>query len=239
VLLDDIDRLVKPVSGGLRAFDDLLSLARTRSEGTLWVLAIDGIVWPFLRRARDARPLFDEVLSLAPWSDEQIGALLVRRSAEAGVAPTFEDLLEPLPAGADEIDRAEALAAKQHAYFRLIWDYTRGNPAMALEVWRSSLAEDAGGAARVRPLQAPDVDRLNELTDETVFVLRAVLQLAPATATDVARVTRQSEAQVSNALRFGQTHGYLIEQDGRVRVSWAWLRAVMVLLERRHMVAST
>ena len=74
VLLDDAHALVKPVVGGLVAFDRALGTARSGAPKTLWVFTIDEAVWPFLRRARDARPIFDDVFVLESWSDEAIGS---------------------------------------------------------------------------------------------------------------------------------------------------------------------
>ena len=239
VLLDEVHALIKPVLGGLVPFDHALTTARACSLTTLWVFAIDESVWPFLQRARDARPVFDEIFVLESWSDEAIGQLLLRRSAEAGLEPSFEGLLEKLPPAADEIDKQEAMAAKREGYFRMVWDYVRGNPAMALEVWRNSLAVDQAGATRVRPMQSPRADRLEALPDLSLFVLRAVLQMAPASAHDVALATRLTVAQVENAFRFGQVHGYLVEEHGTVRVTWPWLRSVMRILERRHLLVGS
>ncbi|HEY5377288.1 MAG TPA: ATP-binding protein, partial [Polyangiaceae bacterium] len=236
VLLDNAHALVKPIRGGLRAFDEALAFARSSSPGPLWVFAIDAVVWPFLSRARDARPLFDEVITLRSWSDEQIGALLSARSAEAEITPTFEDLLEKLPPAADEIDKQEALAARKAGYFRMVWDYARGNPAMALEAWRASLREDGSSTVRVRSLVAPNSSELEALPDSALFILRAILQMDPATVSDVAKATRLAEAHVENAVRFGQSHGYLVEEAGRIRVAWSWLRSIVVLLERRHLL---
>jgi hypothetical protein len=238
LLIDNAHALVRPVMGGLRDFDEVLTLARlsSRRTGRLWALAIDAVLWPFLARARDDRPLFDAVLPLPLWGEEQIAALLTQRSQEAALQPTFEDLLDKLPPGADEIDRMEALAAKRTGYYRMVWDYARGNPGMALEVWRASLAAAEDGSVRVRPLQVPDTRVFEALPDTMLFILRAVLQLPQATLETVAQVTHLPHAQVHNAVRFGQTHGYLVERDARIEVPWPWLRAVHVLLERRHLL---
>ncbi|MDP3237673.1 MAG: hypothetical protein Q8N26_33100 [Myxococcales bacterium] len=238
VLLDDADAFIKPLQGGLRRFDELLGLARQATSRTLWVFTIDGVLWPYLRRARDNRPLFDEVINLAPWSDDEIGRLLEARSADAGIDPVFDDLLEKLPVSADEIDRLDALTARRAGYFRMAWDYARGNPAMALEAWRASLVEGPQGEVRVRPLVAPDTTALELLPDSSLFILRAVLQLAPAGASDVAAATRLPELQVSSAFRMGQTQGYYVEAQGLVCVASPWLRSVMVHLERRHLLES-
>ncbi|MEZ4391595.1 MAG: ATP-binding protein [Polyangiales bacterium] len=238
VILDDAHAMVRPVFGGLEAFDETLALARGRSDETLWVFAVDAIVWPFLRRARDTRPMFDEVTELAPWTDAQIGELLSARSAEAGLSPIFDDLLERLPASADELDRQEALASRRDGYFRMIWDYARGNPAIALESWRASLVEGRDGGARARALQTPNVDSLETLPDEALFVLRAVLQMSPASPRDVADATRVPVEQVENVFRFGRAAGYLAQRDARVFVPWRWRRPVIVLLERRHLLVN-
>ena len=121
----------------------------------------------------------------------------------------------------------------------MVWDFVRGNPALALEVWRSSLGVDGGGAVRVRPMQSPPADRLEALPDASLFVLRAVLQMAPASVLDVAQATRLTEAQVENAFRFGQVHGYLSEEAGKVRITWPWLRSVLRILERRHLLVGS
>jgi hypothetical protein len=238
VLLDDAHRLIKPVRGGLRPFDEAFSFARSRSNDTLWVFAIDDVVWPFLRRARDSRPLFDEIVTLGPWTDEQIGELLSLRSVEAEVVPNFEGLLEKLPAGADEVDKLEALAARRVGYFRMVWDYTRGNPAMALEVWRASLSADDAGFTRVLPLAVPDSTELQRLPDSALFILRAIMQLEPATVSEIARSTRLPETHVLNAVTFGVQRGYLTGDGDAVRVAWAWLHSVVVLLERRHLLVN-
>ena len=238
VLVDEAHAVIKPIVGGLRVFDEVLAFARARSERTLWIFAIDGVVWPFLRRARDARPMFDEIIALEPWTDEQIGALLALRSADAGVTPSFEGLLDKLPPSANEVDKQEALAGKRAGYFRVVWDYARGNPAIALEVWRTSLTATPDGATHVRPLKAPNPAPLEVLPDATLFILRAILQMTPATLPELAEATRLSEAQVEDALRFGEAHGYLAQEKGRVSITWAWLRSVTLFLERRHLLVN-
>jgi Cdc6-like AAA superfamily ATPase len=240
VLLDEAQVMIKPVIGGLRTFDDVVAFARTRCQDTLWVIAVDAVLWPFLARARDTRPMFDDILTLQSWDEEQIGALLNQRLEQAGVTATFEDLLEELPASADEFDRQDALTERRLGYVRMLWDHVRGNPGLALEVWRGSLAEDTKGAVRVRSLQVPDGTELETLPDSTLFIFRAILQLAPATPDEIVTATRLSTDQVQNALRYAEARGYLTRTGSThdILVSWRWLRPVLRLLERRHLLVS-
>lgn len=236
ILLDDAQALLKPVIGGLATFDEFISFARSNCSQTAWVFALDTALWPFLSRARDASPLFDETHWLQPWDEQQIGALLVARNREAGIEPTYDDLLDRLPRGADDLDRLDALAEKKAGYERMLWDHVRGNPGLALEAWRSSLGEDGAKQIHVRPLQLPDPSKLEFLPDSSLFILRAVLQLAPASLEDIAQVTRLSPEQVRNAFRFGVKEGIFADGGELVSVSWRWRRAVLRLLERRRLL---
>ncbi len=169
---------------------------------TTWVFAIDEVLWLFLQRARGARPLFDDVVRLRPWREEQIIALLRARTATTTLQPSFERLLDKLPANADEIDRQEALERRAGSYYRLLWDY-----------------------AAVLP-------------DPALFALRAVLQLAPATADEIQRATRLSSADVTEALRYAVARGYVEEEEGRYTITWTWLRALALFLQRRHLMVA-
>lgn len=236
ILLDNLHRFVQPVMGGMVVFDQLLALASRNCATTTWVFTLDHVVWQFLERARGARPLFDEVLRLTPWSEKDLVRLFVARTAEAQLSPRFEHLLETLPAGADETDRLEALDRREASYYRLIWDYAAGNPGVALHTWRSSLGVDIEGNTWVRVFQAPDTRDFERLPDATLFVLKAVLQLSPAAPAIIVRATMLRAAEVDNALRYALAKGYIEESDGLYRVTWTWLRVTTLFLQRRHLL---
>ncbi|WP_394841330.1 AAA family ATPase [Pendulispora brunnea] len=238
LLLDDIHRLVKPVMGGLAPFDELLAMAIRHSTTTTWVFTLDEVLWLFLQRSRGRRPLFDDVVRLQPWPEEPIVELLRTRTEGAGLGPSFEHLLDKLPPNADEIDKQEALAERASRYYRLLWDYAGGNPGVALHMWRRSLGMDENGNAHVRFFQALDISDLQRLPDSAVFVLRAVLQLAPAKPADIMQATLLDAADVADTLRYAQARGYVEEHGGRYTMTWTWFRAVTTFLQRRHLLVA-
>jgi hypothetical protein len=239
LFLDDAHRFVQPMMGGLATFDALLAAASANATKTTWVFAIDEVLWLFLQRARGARPLFDEVIRLYPWREEQIIDLLRERTAQAGVRPTFERLLEKLPPTADDVDKQEALDRRAASYYRLLWDYAAGNPGVALHMWRRSIGADEQGGTHVRFFQAPETADFEVLPDPALFVLRAVLQLAPASPDEIRRATRLGVAEVTEALRYAKARSYVEEEDGRYTVSWTWLRALTLFLQRRHLLVTS
>lgn len=239
ILVDDAHHLVRPVIGGLDDFDHLLGLARESSvERCTWVFALDDIIWQFVGRARGARPMFDDVIALKPWSEEGITRLLKSRTAGAALTPHFDALLTDLQKGSDEFDRSEAVARAETNYYRLLWDYARGNPAIALHFWGKSLDLDPEGREMVRLFRPPPSTDLETLPDSAVFVLRGVLQLGRATVQDLVATTMLPMDRVRDALRYAHTRGYVESIDGRYRVCWEWVRAIANFLERRHLLVN-
>ncbi|HHH11486.1 MAG TPA: hypothetical protein ENK23_05365 [Sorangium sp.] len=237
IVLDDAHHLIRPTIGGLDAFDTLLHIARQSSVGgCTWVVAIDSAIWNFLRGARGSKPMFDEIRSIPHWSEESISALLRRRCDDAAVEPNFDRLITELPGHADDIDRMEALARVETNYYRLLWDYSAGNPGIALHFWRQSLGIDDAGKHAVKLFAPPSLSDLEALPDSALFVLRAVLQVEQATVEDIVAATMLPAESVRDALRYALGRGY-IEALGRYfRIEWGWLRAIASFLKRRHLL---
>lgn len=236
LFVDDAQRLIRPTIGGLDDFDRVIALARASSTTTTWVFCIGAVIWQYVARARGPRPIFDEVINIRTWSEEEIAELLSRRSRLANLEPVFRDLIAEEED--DELLFAEQLARTEASYYRLLWDYAGGNPAVALHFWRESLRVAPDGSVRVQLFQAPDTGDLERLPDPAVFVLRAVVQLELASFDDIVNSTMLPSRVVSDALRYAKFRGYIVDVDGRHQITWSWFRAITRFLERRHLLAS-
>jgi hypothetical protein len=238
-LVDDAQRLIQPVIGGLKDFDALMAAARQHSQRCTWVFAFNDALWPFLKRSRGVYPLFDEVMRLPAWREPEIAQLIAARSAEANVAPSFEYLLDELSTPADENGRRLALTERANGYYRLIWDNAAGNPGVALDIWRRALGTDSEGRTFVRLFPNINTFELDRLPDPAAFVLRAVLQMAPATPLEIQSATLLSGDQVLDALRYSLQHGFVDQAQDRYQVTWTWLRPVSRFLQRKHLLVAS
>jgi hypothetical protein len=238
IIIDNAHRLVRPVMGGLAAFDRLIDCARQHSTNCAWVISIDSVTWRFYGRSRSVDTLFDEVVELEEWPEKRVGALLKARTAQAGLQPAYDRLLPGLRPDryVDDMEREEIQASAEASYHRLIWDYAAGNPGVALHVWRTSLGIAADGAVYVTPFRVPDAAAFDALPDTAIFMLRAVLQLERARAADVAEATRVPLVEVENALRYGVQCGYLTRITDRYAMTWNWYRPITRFLRRRHLL---
>ncbi len=235
LLVDDAHRLVTPTIGGLDDFDRVIALARESSSQTTWVFCVGAVIWQYIERARGARPVFDDVIRVARWSEEHIAAMLKLRSKAAGVVPVFDDLVAEEEE--DEVLRHEQLARTEASYYRLLWDYATGNPAVAVHFWRESLRIDDEGKVRVQLFSAPDTTDIERLPDPAIFVLRAIVQLELAQTEKIVAATMLPTRQVQDAVRYALFRGYLEQVGDRYRVTWSWFRAITRVLQRRHLLA--
>jgi hypothetical protein len=236
MLVDDAHFLVRPVVDGLEEVDRLIALARAASVRTTWVFAFDRVIWQFFQRAREVQPLFDDVVELRPWSEPAIVRLVDSRCRALDLQLDFHRLVPDLGDNPGAVAREHALERARVGYHRLLWDYSRGNPAVALHFLRTSLARESGGKLVVKLLRSPRASDLARLPESTLFVLRAVAQLDEASPDTIAEATMLESAQVADSLRYAKARGWVVESDGRYSLPWEWFRAVTRFLERRHLL---
>jgi hypothetical protein len=137
----------------------------------------------------------------------------------------------------DVDDPGTQLARRTEAdYHRLLWDASGGNPGVALHLWRDALRVAPDGTVMVTLFSAPDPRDLVRLSADMAFVLRAVLRLERVGADDVARATLLSTSDVHEALHFAERRGWIEQRERRYRVTWAWLRAITLFLQRRRLL---
>jgi len=235
IVIDDAQRLVVPAVGGLDALDQLLVMARAASERCTWVFCFGAAMWQFVEKARGVHPLFDAVLRTRRWSEQRIGQLLRSRCAAAGIEPSFLALSDDGPGAGDE-ERAQLVRRTEADYHRLLWDASGGNPAIALILWRDALRIAADETVVVTLFVAPDPRDLQRLPPDMAFVLRAVLRLESVAAEDVSRSTLLTLPAVHEALHFAERRGWIEQRERHYRVTWHWLRAVTIFLQRRRLL---
>lgn len=237
LVLDGAQRLIHPWIGGIASFDELVDCLRPLSRSFCTVMTFEDSVWNFFEGARGACPTFDHVVHLKPWTEQEIRTLIESRSREAGIRPKFQRLVAQLPKDADGYDWADAIDKAKKSYYRLIWDYSAGNPAVALHMWRRSLAVSEMDDVYVQLFQAPRAEEIEQLPDSGAFVLRAIVQLGFATIQEITQVTRLGERVILDTIRYAMAAGMVYETSQGYRITWAWYRAISRYLQRRHLLS--
>lgn len=248
--VDNLHRLVWPTIGGLAELDDFIAFARGWSQRLSWVVAMEGSAWRYTKRARGNRVFFDEVINLRPWNEQEIVSLLDSRNQSSGLDPDFSTLKLSRPEDEFELEEFDPVETQVHEemhsnrrkYYRVLWEYSGGNPGVALHAWSRSLYQASAGdldncVARVFP--NPDLTRIEKLSLPALFTLRAIVQLEMATEAQVVECTNLAEQDCADAVRVTISAGYVYRDGPWLRIHWDWHRAVVTVLVRQHLLASS
>jgi hypothetical protein len=172
--------------------------------------------------------------ALEAWNEEQIRALIRRRLVASEIRATYQDLVVDRMEG---VSAAATLLQTEEGYARLLWDYSDGNPRVALNCWLRSVVPDAPDRVRVRLFRAPDPDELERGGEPGLFVLSAIVNHENLTLEETARVTSYPVSLCRIHLdRFAEI-GALHCERGRHRVTTRWQRPVIRLLKRRNLLS--
>jgi hypothetical protein len=148
--------------------------------------------------------------------------------------PSFERLVVPRQVRTSPVSDAER--TKQD-FYRILWDYSDGNPEVALYFWRESLYRRPDDeTVHVRLFSGPSAGQLDDLPSTFYFVLRTVVQLELAVEEDVVTCTDLSSAEVADALRAARVHGYIKGEGHLFEIDLRWYRAIISILRRKHLL---
>ncbi|WP_086980935.1 ATP-binding protein [Vibrio aphrogenes] len=233
--VDNAQRLVKPMVGGLSGLMKFANLLRRSKKNHRVLLAIEKSSWRFVDRARGERLLFDLVTFLPRWSETQITQLLDSRLNQNVENPvSFDDL--NLPKQWDQDDISEEERAKQ-GFYRILWHYADGNPTVALRFFRLSLRKDQQtDKVVVRLFQAPHSDELEKMPKPMLAILRSIVQLEISTPEELSECTQLTIPEVIGTLRYFESRDYIEWSGDKARISDHWYRFITNALHRQHLL---
>ena len=148
--------------------------------------------------------------------------------------PSFDELVmvSQLDDRATQQDRERT----ELGYYRIFWDRSAGNLAVALLAWRKSLfVSDKDDEPVVQLFESPSARDMEKFPLTLLFVLRAVVQLDLASEAESSSCTQLPLHDVADASRDSITHGYLERVGDRVRIAWPWFRTITLVLTRQHL----
>ncbi|WP_105901515.1 ATP-binding protein [Vibrio gangliei] len=235
ITVDNAQRLVKPMVGGLSGLMKFANLMRRSKKNHRVLLAIEKSSWRFVDRARGERLLFDLVTFMPRWTESQISELLDSRLNQNVDNPvSFDDL--NLPKQWDQDDVSEEERAR-HGFYRILWHYADGNPTVALRFFRLSLRKDQQtDKVVVRLFQAPQSDELEKMPKPMLAILRSIVQLEVSTPEELSECTQLTIPEVIGTLRYFESRDYIEWSGDKARISDHWYRFITNALHRQHLL---
>jgi len=232
--VDNAHRLVRPWLGGQLGLDRLASLDAKLDRRVTWVLAMDRRAWPYIQASRAERALFHQVITLPNWSEEELAALVDARAKAVGIEPDYRDLVLPRQLDAGEHESVNERNRFGHA--RILWELSDGNPEVALRLFAQCLRVRRDGRVVPRLPQPIVSNALGDANDETLLVLRVVVQCDIASLDDIVKSLRISEPRAMASVRFCLQNHWLAEVEGGWRIEWRYYRTITRALARQNFI---
>lgn len=242
VMIDLAQNLMLRAVGGLIAYELFVQIAQRTLTRVLWIASFARSPFEYLQRAHPGREVYDRVIRMTPWTEREIGELIHKRMHHAGYTADYDQLLlntmalsSARGAAVGAGDAAERTADRYH---RLVWDYSDGNPRVALHFFRLSLSDAGDRKVTVRLFPMPASNALDGYLTRTRLVLACLFHHENLSADEAARSLRFPLDECAHALDLLHRQGFLSrETDARYRITSHWNRAVLRFLQRQKLLA--
>lgn len=236
--LENIENCLLRKVGGFETFSFVIDFLLRTSERHMWITTFTSYAWAIAKQGVVGANCFSDVIAINGVNESQLTALILNRHNELhSVSPDFTQLKIPsknTKAAARQDDLAEK---SQSLYFRILWDYTRGNPRQALYYWKASLLWN-DNSADVKLFDVPEQKVLEGLSDITLMILAALVEHNGLTLAGLTRVMNIPENIIRRRLEELVPHGIVFLFEDGERAGWHvesfWTRAVENYLVKRQ-----
>ncbi len=225
IVLDDCHHFFVREIGGFQGLDTFLEVVNLTDEIHFWMLTFNEYSWNYINRVHPRQHYFGKVCQIEPWTEREIQELIQRRNALTGRKISFTDLV--ITHDDTENDFYEIIKTA-NGYFRLLHEYSRGNPSVALRFWRRSIGVDPDGTIHVSLFRKPSMGPIQRLDDQYLFVLAAIAQHGALGAHELAEITNSEHAFCEMALNYFVERGIVTPyKNRRVELSPLYFRQVV------------
>lgn len=240
LVLENLENSLLRQNDGFDAFAAIIDLMLQCSVRHLWLTTCTSHAWIIAKQALIGLNNFTHIVSLKGLSEDQIKAMLLyRHNKNSLIVPDFSPLnLKEEKPSKHFLHLAHNNEDKgQEMYFRILWDYTRGNPRQALYYWKASLSWD-GDKTLVKLFEVPDQKVLEQLPDSTLMLLAALIEHNGLDIKSLSSVMNSSVANIRRRIEELTPYGMVFSLENEASLGWHvesfWARAVEIYLEKRQ-----
>ncbi len=226
VLLDDCHHFYLRQIEGFEALSALFDLVTLTDHHHFWVLSFNEYAWRYLDRVQDRKHFFGTTFEIPAWSPEELKELVDRRNEATDYEVSYTDLVFTHEQHREAYYEVVKTA---NGYFRLLQDFSEGNPRVALDMWLRNLSWDGSKTLQVSLFERPSLEAFEGLTDDHLFTLTALVQHGELRPREVAEIINARPGFCQMALDFFEEAGIatVARGSGRYRLTPYYFRPVI------------
>ncbi len=238
IALENVENCLLRKVDGFQAFSFIIDLLLQTSARHMWIATFTSYAWSIARQGVRGATCFSEVIYMSGVSEEQLKSLILCRHHQYHQgAPSFQQLQVKAATQLTEPQQLALEEKNRNLYFRILWDYTRGNPRQALYYWKASLFLHQEKLS-IKLFDVPEQRVLENLSDVTLMTLAALIEHNGLTLKGLTQVLNDDEDNVRRRIEELVPHGIVFSFDEGERAGWHvesfWTRAVENYLLKRQ-----
>jgi len=233
IILDNLNRSFLSEVGCFEAVKTLIDCTNTNTKNMFWLLSASTPSWHYLSHVLGRSHYIFNRLSLPRWSMQNIKSLIITRHEASRRKLHYNDLL--LSTAVD--DQFDSISAAETRFFHLLWQQSNGNPAVALNLWCGAAKPMEKFQIQVNLPPRPATDKLAQLADDQLFVLKSIVQHGLLSIADCISATHLPETVVRRAVKVASELGCLQVDDAQLfSVEADWYYPLTNFLYQRNML---
>ncbi len=224
--------------GGFEGWESFLRVVNETCDNVFWILTFNQAAFDYLHAITGHANYLRRTFVLHRWSERQIRHDIMIKMRRARLGVSFSDLLMAKLQG---ISMSTQLGRTSSGYFRMLWDFTGGIPRLASHFWLDSLVPRTDERmVRVHLFSTPEMDELERLSTDILFVLTSIAEHENLTHREVISTTSLPADFCNFACRYCLEEGYLkLNKDtNRLRLNWRWQQPIHRFLKRQRLLSS-
>ncbi|MDO6422363.1 hypothetical protein [Saccharophagus degradans] len=241
--VENIENTILRKVGGFAAYTAVIDIILQTSDKHFWLVTCTSYAWTIVQHGVIGADCFTENIMVEGLSEEALKtAMLARHNDAHPTAPDFSQLNFSNPKQgrlSNKLQQQDASEKGEELYFRILWDYTKGNPRQALYYWKASLAWD-GLKCTVRLFEIPEHRVLETLQDRALMLLAGLIEHNGLTLRGMQEIMNCPEATVRRHIEELTPYGIVFSLENDDSCGWHvesfWTRAVENYLEKRQLL---
>ncbi len=244
IVLENLENSILRQVDGFDSFIYVVDLIMATSGRHLWLTTFTTYAWTIAKRAVPGADCFAQYIYLHGMNEEEIKQLVVRRhQSQQTTELDFSSL--SLEGDASRRKKSVSLDEKvlrqQKLYFRILWDYTGGNPRQALYFWKTSINFNKS-ITSVSLFDIPEQSVLENLRDKSLMLLAALVEHNGLTLEGLETVLNEPRSVVRRWIEEMTPYGiiYSFGDSDSTHCGWHvesfWISIVEAYLEKRQLL---
>lgn len=194
IILENTHHLFIRTVGGFRIFKSLFEIISATNRNIFWIVTSNLYAWNYFERVLNISDYFSYIIKLLPFTDEQIVEIILKRNRVSGFNINFEPSSEDLKnKNFLKLTDSEKQKYLREKYFSELNRFARSNLSISLFFWMRSTREVKNDVITIGSLEGLDFSFLQDLSEEKIFTLYALLIHDGLTVEQHATVFNQSE----------------------------------------------